>query len=322
MIGAYIVFFFFLAWLARFHFLDTILKAVGLKRDEDSAAEWLSTPLAFWGFVVGSLGIVAWCAAFGIPLAASVLVVVFFFLFMLVATRVICQGGITYFTLTAAPLDGILTLFGSKFLTPAGVVMAAVIQKMLFVDLREALMPSLLHARKVTEGIRNNRWVSTGIVIALAAGVATSFIAMLAVCYKFGARELHTEWATRTTLAVYEGAFQLVEAPAVVSKWVLIFAVTGAVVMLALVVCYHRFFWWPIHPIGYLAAYSSAMWILWFSFFVGWVFNSLCLRYGGIALFRKLRYFFVGLIIGDFFMAGSWAIYGLFSYASYLVLPD
>ena len=149
-----------------------------------------------------------------------------------------------------------------------------------------------------------------------------TFIAMLAVCYKFGARELHTEWATRTTLAVYEGAFQLVEAPAVVSKWVLIFAVTGAVVMLALVVCYHRFFWWPIHPIGYLAAYSSAMWILWFSFFVGWVFNSLCLRYGGIALFRKLRYFFVGLIIGDFFMAGSWAIYGLFSYASYLVLPD
>jgi len=30
----------------------------------------------------------------------------------------------------------------------------------------------------------------------------------------------------------------------------------------------------------------------------------------------------IGLIIGDFFMAGSWAIYGLFSYASYMVLPD
>lgn len=322
MIGAYIVFFCFLAWLARFHFLDTMLKAVGLRKDEDPDSEWLSTPLAFWGFVGGGLGIVAWCVAFGIPLAASFLVVVFFFLFLLVATRVICQGGITYFTLTAAPLDGVITLFGSKFLTQAGVVMAAVIQKMLFVDLREALMPSLLHARKITEGVRNNRWMSAGIVVALAAGVAVSFIAMLAVCYKFGARELHTEWATRTTLAVYEGAFQLVESPALLSKWVLIFTAAGAAVMLVLVVCYHRFFWWPIHPIGYLAAYSSAMWILWFSFFVGWMFNSLCLRYGGIVLFRKLRYFFVGLIIGDFFMAGSWAVYGLFSYASYLVLPD
>jgi hypothetical protein len=64
------------------------------------------------------------------------------------------------------------------------------------------------------------------------------------------------------------------------------------------------------------------MWTLWFSFFVGWLCNALCLRYGGVALFKKLSHFFIGLVIGDFFMAGSWAIYGLFSYASYLVLPD
>nr|MCU0540106.1 hypothetical protein [Desulfobacterales bacterium] len=322
MIGATIVFVLFLAWLARFHFLDTLLKAFGRRRDEDPAAEWLPTPIAFWGFAAGSLGIVGWCAAFGIPVSAAVVVVAFFFLFMLAATRVICQGGITYFTLTAAPLDGVIALFGSKFLTQAGVVMAAILQKMLFVDLREALMPSLLHTRKITDGVRTNRWVCAGIVVALAAGVAVSFIAMLAVCYKFGARELHTEWATRTTLAVYDSALQLVESPAAASRWVLTFVAAGAVVMLALVVCYHRFTWWPIHPIGYLAAYSSAMWILWFSFFAGWVCNALCLRYGGVTLFKKVRYFFVGLIIGDFFMAGSWAIYGLFSYASYLVLPD
>jgi hypothetical protein len=92
--------------------------------------------------------------------------------------------------------------------------------------------------------------------------------------------------------------------------------------MLALVIGYHRFYWWPIHPIGYLTAYSSAMWTLWFSFFLGWLCNALCMRYGGTALYTKLRTFFIGLIIGDFFMAGSWAIYGVFSYASYMVLPD
>jgi hypothetical protein len=289
MIGATLVFFLFLAWLARFHLLDTLLKAFGRRQDESPAAEWLPTPLAFWGFAAGSLGIVAWCVAFGIPVAAAIVVIAFFFLFMLVATRVVCQGGITYFTLSAAPLDGVITLFGSKFLTQAGVVMAAAIQKMLFVDLRESLMPSLLHARKVTDGIRSNRWVCAGILLALVAGVAVSFIAMLAVSYKFGARELHTEWATRTTLAVYESALQLVESPAATSHWVLIFVAAGAGVMLILVVCYHRFIWWPIHPIGYLAAYSSAMWILWFSFFVGWACNALCLRYGGVPLFKKTR---------------------------------
>jgi hypothetical protein len=46
------------------------------------------------------------------------------------------------------------------------------------------------------------------------------------------------------------------------------------------------------------------------------------MRYGGVRLFKKLRNFFIGLIIGDFFMAGTWAIIGLFSQSSYLVLPN
>jgi hypothetical protein len=46
------------------------------------------------------------------------------------------------------------------------------------------------------------------------------------------------------------------------------------------------------------------------------------MRYGGVRLFKRLRIFFIGLIIGDFFMAGTWAIIGLFRFSSYLVLPD
>jgi hypothetical protein len=62
--------------------------------------------------------------------------------------------------------------------------------------------------------------------------------------------------------------------------------------------------------------------ILWFAFFIGWLANALCMRYGGVDLFRRLRFFFVGLIIGDFLMGGIFALIGLFSEASYLVLPD
>jgi hypothetical protein len=321
-IGAYLVFFLFLAWLARFHFLDILLKAFGRRKETDPKAEWITSAPAFWGVVAGGIGLVAWCHHYGLPVGAAVLVLIAFFLFTLVAVRVICQGGITYFTLTAAPLDAVTAFFGSRFLTQAGLVVAAVTQKVLFMDLRESLMPALLHARKVTDGARNNHMVVGAIALALVAGVAASFVAMLAVAHKFGLRELDMDWATRTTVAVYENVFSLLESPAEPSRWVLIFTACGAAVMLALVVCYHRFFWWPIHPIGYLTAYSSAMWTLWFSFFLGWVCNALCMRYGGTALFRNLRFFFIGMIIGDFFMAGNWAIYGLFSYASYSVLPD
>jgi hypothetical protein len=321
MVGAYLVFFVFLAWLARFHFLDILQKGFGFKKDRNEEQEWLSTRLAFWGAVGGGLAIVLWCHYFGLPFLFSFLVVGAFFLFTLVATRVICQGGIAYFTLTAAPLDGVIAFFGTKFFSGVGLVVAGVVQKLLFVDLRESLMASLLHTRKVTDKTTNNRRIFTVIMLALVAGIVVSFLAMLVLCYKFGVRELGLDWATRTTVAVYDDIYSLVESPAEPSQWVTIFALAGAFVMLVLVICYHRFYWWPIHPIGYLTAYSSALRILWFSFFIGWLFNALCIRYGGVVLFKKLRNFFIGLIIGDFLMAGSWAIYGLFSYSSYLVLP-
>ena len=322
MIGAYIVFFLFLAWLARFHFVHIFRLGIGFKKEGNLESEWMSTRFAFWGFVLGSLAIVIWCHYFGIPFLFSFLVVFAFFMFTLVAMRVICQGGIAYFTLTAAPMDGLMAFFGPRFFTSVGILVAAVVQKVLFVDLRESLMPSLLHARKITDTARNNRFIFFAIAVTLIAGVVVSFLAMLALCYKFGMRELQLDWATRTTIAVYDNVYSLVESPTKPGDWVLIFSIAGAVVMLVLVVCYHRFYWWPIHPIGYLMAYSSAMRILWFSFFVGWACNALCMRYGGVGLFKKLRNFFIGLIIGDFFMAGSWAIFGLFSHSSYLVLPN
>ena len=322
MIGAYIVFFLFLAWLARFHFIDIVRKGIGFKKEDNLESEWLSTRFAFWGFVLGSLAIVGWCHYFGIPLLFSFLIVFVFFMFTLVAMRIICQGGLAYFTLTAAPTDSLMAFFTPKFFSSLGILVAAVIQKVLFVDLRESLMPSLLHARKVTDETRNSRLIFLAIVLTLIAGVAISLLAMLALCYKFGVRELELDWATRTTVSVYDNIYSLVESPVKPGDWVLIFSIAGAVVMLVLVICYHRFYWWPIHPIGYLTAYSSGMRILWFSFFVGWVCNALCMRYGGVKLFKKLRNFFIGLIIGDFFMAGTWAIVGLFKYSSYLALPN
>ena len=321
MIGAYGIFFLFLLWLARHHLLDVLRQAFGFGKEPYSVTEWMSIRFAFWGFVIGSLGIMLWVRHFGVSFLTSFLVIAVFFMVMLVATRVICQGGIAYFTLTVAPTDGLIAFLGPRFFTSLGLLLSAVAQKVLFLDLRESLMPSLVHARKVTQGIADRWKIVFGIVFALVAGVGVSYLAMLSLCYKFGVRELQLDWATRTTVSVYENVYSLIETPIHAGHWVLIFAIAGAITMLVLVICYHRFYWWPIHPIGYLTAYSSAMRILWFSFFLGWLANALCMRYGGVILFKKFRLFFIGLIIGDFFMAGIWAIIGLFAEASFQVLP-
>ncbi len=321
MIGAYGVFFLFLLWLSRYHLRDVLRQAF---RPGPVAVEteWFSVRLAFWIGVAAMAGIVLWAVFFGMRLQTATLLVAVFFMITLVASRIICQGGLAYFTLTAAPMDGLLILFGPGLFGQVGLLVAAVAQKMLFVDLRESLMPSLLHARQVHHTMRNRRLLLAGIGATLLVAVTVSFLAMMALCYRYGIRELQLDWAIRTTTGVYENVVRLNESGQGPGHWVKVFSLAGALVMLVLVACYHRFYWWPIHPIGYLTAYSSSMRILWFSFFIGWLCNAICMRYGGVLLFRRLRLFFIGLIIGDMLMGGSWAIIGLFTDGGYQVLPD
>lgn len=322
MIGAYGVFFLFIVWLARQHLFAAFRDAVTFRRSRAAESEWMSAGLSFWGFLAGMGLLAAWCVYFGMSLVPALLLLCIFFVIMLVATRIICQGGLAYFTLTAAPTDGLLAFFGSGFFSNMGLMMAAIMQKVLFVDLRESLMPSLMHFSKVGENVRQKRLLLGGLAVALVLAVAVSFAAMLALCHKYGLRDLQADWEVQTSVGVYENVQRLLDAPSGPNEWIIGFAVAGAAVMLVLVVCYQRFYWWPIHPVGYLTMYSSAMRILWFSFLVGWLCNQLTLRYGGVALFRRVRMLFVGLIIGDLLMGGIYAVIGVYAGQSYLVLPN
>jgi hypothetical protein len=322
MIGAYGVFFLFLVWLARFHLRDVCLQSFFLAQSSPSRSEWFDVRISFWGAALGLAFLLWWYIRLGMAPLTALLVVGAFFMIMIVATRIICQGGLAYFTLTAAPLDGLIALFGAKMFVGVGGLLAGMSQKILFVDLRESLLPSLLHGRHLQQNRHPALLLFSGLVLTIVASMTASILAMMTLCYRFGIRELQLDWATQTTSTVYENIFRLVTTGTPTGSWVFFFALTGALVMLVLVICYHRFYWWPIHPLGYLTAYSSSMRILWLSFFIGWACNALCMHYGGIILFRRLQYFFIGLIIGDFVMGGSWALLGLFTDVSYQVLPD
>jgi hypothetical protein len=322
MIGAYGIFFLFLIWLARQHLLTVCKQSLFLMPATESRSEWFDVRISFWGAVFGIIAIICWYVWLGMETLTAILLVGAFFMIMLVATRIICQGGLAYFTLTAAPMDGLIALFGTKMFSGTAGVLAGMSQKTLFVDLRESLMPSLVHSRRIHQNKQPAALLFISLAFTVLLATIASVVSMMVLCYRFGIRELQLEWANRTTLAVFENINRLVAAPMESGGWVLVFALAGAIFMLILVVAYHRLYWWPIHPLGYLTAYSSAMRILWLSFFIGWACNALCMRYGGIHLFRKLQYFFIGLIIGDFLMGGAWAIVGLFTGTSYQVLPN
>ncbi len=151
MIGAYGVFFLFLVWLARLHLFDVCKQSLFLSKPSPGRSEWFDVRISFWGAITGFALIIWWYIRLGMAPITAVLIVGAFFMIMLVATRIICQGGLAYFTLTAAPTDGMIALFGTKLFAGVSGLLAGMSQKVLFVDLRESLLPSLLHARQLQQ---------------------------------------------------------------------------------------------------------------------------------------------------------------------------
>jgi hypothetical protein len=330
-IGSYLVFFVFLFWLARHHLRETLFRIIRPDRHRTDApghgrfdtvpGQWEPPVWPLWGLVVGMVGLSGWCWLFGLPFAAAVLLPVMFMVVMLVTSRIVCQGGLPYFTLTAAPSDTLMGVFGTGFFGAAGMAATAVMQKVLFLDVREAVAPTMFHGAKISQESRNRKLVLAAIGGSLVLALAAAFVTMLYLGYKYGLRELGLDWATQTVLANYENAQRLVDQPVGPNPWTMGYAGFGALVMGLLIFCYYRFPWWPLHPLGYLVAYSAGMKILWFPFFIGWLANHLVLHYGGTRLFNRVRFLFVGLILGDFLMGGVYAVLGMLTGQSYAVFP-
>ena len=69
-----------------------------------------------------------------------------------------------------------------------------------------------------------------------------------------------------------------------------------------------RFVWWPIHPLGFAVTEYRLMSFVWFSVMVAWLIKSAVLKYGGPSLYHRSRPFFLGLVLGQICVTGTWLI--------------
>ena len=79
----------------------------------------------------------------------------------------------------------------------------------------------------------------------------------------------------------------------------------GAVAMALVTFLHYRFPWWPLHPIGLpvaICSYPVTHFVL--SIFLGWAFKTSVIRIGGIHLYNRAKFFFLGIILGFFSACG------------------
>ena len=87
----------------------------------------------------------------------------------------------------------------------------------------------------------------------------------------------------------------------------LVFTCLGGGLMAVLLYLRQRFVWWPLHPLGFPVSNTYTIVSYdWFAVFMAWVLKGIILRYGGIAAYRALLPFFLGLILGEFSTACLW----------------
>ncbi|MGD9505902.1 MAG: DUF6785 family protein, partial [Syntrophobacteraceae bacterium] len=214
MIGAFGVFFFFILWLSRQH-LVLVVKSLASRRPPEGVT-WqglLEPQFAARLFALGVVGMTAWMAFFGVDVLSAVLLLGVSFMLQLVAARLICQGGLPYFTLSAAPSDGFLTILDTRIIPAMSLYIGLVAQKVTFLDMREALMPSLFHSSELSRGSSPRGRFFGGVVCAILLGIVVAAVAMLALYYKFGISALSDDWAVETARRVHEDAAQLLTHP-------------------------------------------------------------------------------------------------------------
>lgn len=83
----------------------------------------------------------------------------------------------------------------------------------------------------------------------------------------------------------------------------------GAGVVLALSVLHVRYLWWPLHPLGWAAAFSPITAERFgFSFLLGWVLHRLAIKSGGYPGYRRFQPVVLGLIIGNGLTLLVWTV--------------
>ena len=221
-------------------------------------------------------------------------------------TRVVAQCGVS---VTLPPIIApvfMTTTFGGANITAKGI--GTLTQSWSWMsDIRTTVMSSAAHGMYLAR--RKARGLFVPILLAALITFVAATLATIWLGYRIGAVNMHgwffiggperaLDWGLREIIAARQPR------PAAFS-WMAV----GAAIMGALLVAHRSLYWWPIHPVGFLIC--SVYWsdVLWFTIFLGWLTKLLVVKIGGNRLLRKARRFFLGMILGQFSVAGLWAIF-------------
>ena len=311
--GAIIALVLFGLWVGREHLGDVVRKAFKGDEHVDDSGEMLSYRAAVFTWLGGMAVMTLWMWQSGLPLWAAFLTLLMAILIFVGLTRVVVEGGVAAAVGPMISSSVVVSAVGSTAIGPAGMVGMA-FTYVWAADIRTFVMASCAHGLKLGEELGHRlRPLFWCMLLAICISLIGSVTMILHLAYEYGGINLNGWFFGGGTRAPFDYITTKLNAPTTpnIAGWIHTFA--GAGIMGLLVLARHTLLWWPLHPIGYAI---GAVWLmdqLWFSIFLAWLVKILVMKYGGPGLFRQARPFFLGLILGQFSIAGVWLIIDFFT---------
>lgn len=318
MLGAFLMLAGGMAWAARADlramWKRTVATLQGRPADgagkPPDADEALPYHVALLGLAAGTLALAAVFAAAGVSFALALLSIALFLIVAVVLTRFVAEGGLLFIQAPFRPSDIMITAVGTRPLGAVNLTVLAYGERALgLFDVRAFIMPFFMDTWRMCDAAEVPKrrllpWLGVSVVVA----TVVSYAALLVMAYRYGAVTMEPWFAIWSPQQPFQVLRSYLTEPRKPSLAGLELTGVGALVTWALIGLRARFAGWLLHPIGYAMGPSWPMIQLWFSILVGWAAKWLLLRWGGMRLFRQARPFFLGLVVGEFLVAGLWIV--------------
>jgi hypothetical protein len=337
-------------WVGRHHLAMVGRQMVRGLRPGEPVGRYLPNWLAGWAYLACSFGAILWLTYAGASWPGAIVAVLMLMLLYVNVSRIVAETGLLY-VLFQVPLTRPWVFLANDL--PAAMTFRTTLRSfflggtlygMLADDTRENLSVYASHALRIADEtvdpgdqrIGRTLPLMLCLVLALVVSYAVAGASTLYVNYSYAAtldvaqESPINDWGTASPQYFVTDPAKLYVPPGtgpVESHGRFGSFVFGAVVTSILSFLRLRLSWWPLHPVGYLLAFSWGVQMTWFSIMIGWLIKVVLVRYGGAGLFRRSRPLFIGLIMGEAAAIGFWLIVSMallsmgLEYRAILLLP-
>ncbi|MCG3147138.1 MAG: hypothetical protein PCFJNLEI_00575 [Verrucomicrobiae bacterium] len=326
--GMYVAMLVTIAFIGRREYLAVGRHAFRLRLPEEPQLR--RSVVACRVFIVSFAALTGLLMVAGLPWPVALVAVACFTLVLLLAARMTAEIGLPWLPHLSGLMQGLpVKILGAAALGPQALAMLTVLGVAVGSDMTNSIVAQATTCAKLDDNQSKRRrelglrlWLGIGIGVALLATV----VATLSNNYSFGARREEKIVANlRSSVEQTSSQINQLRAEGITGNsadlarvksepkfWR--FFLYGAVIVGGCALLRLRFTWWPFHPLPLLLFGSWTLSRLYFSFLIGWLIKLALVKIAGGKVFAASKPFFIGIIVGQIFMATLWMFVGAIYY--------